>query len=57
MTRFSGNRFKAMLVSLFCILVFAMPLHAFDWVRDFDAGLEEALERGSPVFIFLCQDT
>jgi len=42
---------------IFFILFLSMPLYALDWVMDFDAGLEEALERGSPVFIFLCQDT
>jgi len=38
-------------------LLFLTPLDSIEWVRDFDAGLEEALERGAPAFIYLSQDT
>lgn len=42
---------------MICLLFLTPNLFALDWVRDFDAGLEEAYERGAPIFIFLCQDT
>ena len=53
----TGKKVLSVLVFLLGFLCFHSPLHALDWIMDFDAGLDEALERGSPVFIFLCQDT
>ncbi|MEW6746418.1 MAG: thioredoxin family protein [Planctomycetota bacterium] len=45
------------LTALIACLLMPMPVGALEWVRDFDTGLEEAYERGVPVFVFLCQAT
>jgi hypothetical protein len=45
------------LLPVFFLLVLASPASALEWVKDFDAGLDEAYERGAPAFIFLAQAT
>jgi hypothetical protein len=43
---------------LFCALFFSYtPACGFEWVTDIEKGLNEAHERGAPVFIFLTQLT
>ena len=30
---------------------------AFEWITDYEKGLDEARERNAPMFIFFCQNT
>ncbi len=44
--------------ALFCAFFFSYtPACGLEWVTDFEKGLDEAHERGAPVFIFLTQLT
>ncbi|MHC4663555.1 MAG: thioredoxin family protein [Planctomycetota bacterium] len=46
------------LIIFFCVLFVNPPeALAIEWVTNFDRGLDEAAERGAPVFIFFAQET
>ncbi|MHC4663557.1 MAG: hypothetical protein ACYS8W_18005 [Planctomycetota bacterium] len=54
----SSGRYVLSVASLLCVLlVLPSPARGIEWVKDFDAGLDEAYERGAPAFIFLAQAT
>ncbi|TET39042.1 MAG: hypothetical protein E3J72_01450 [Planctomycetota bacterium] len=45
------------LVFLCALILFPSSADAIEWVTDFDAGLDEAHERGAPLFVFFVQTT